>query len=88
MGGTSFYNRKSDSSSPACLEQRYDQVQFSSHLDARSKRLKETVGRLSHEVRTSVTTQDIEQLRQQVASGNYQPDPHEIAARMLLRREG
>ena len=80
-------NRKSDSFNPAGLEQRYDQVQFSSHLDEMSKRVKETVGRLSQEIRACVTTQDIERLRQQVNSGDYQPAPQEIAARMLLLRE-
>lgn len=81
------YNRKSDLSGSLPVEQRYDQVQFSSHLDETEKRVKETVGRLSQEIRTQVTTQDIERLRQQVQSGEYQPASREIAARMLLLRE-
>lgn len=46
------------------------------------------VSRLSQEVRTSTTTGDIAKLRQQVASGQYTPDPMSIAARMLFLGEG
>lgn len=46
------------------------------------------VSRLSQEVRTSTTTGDIAKLRQQVASGEYTPDPMSIAARMLFLGEG
>jgi len=46
------------------------------------------VGRLSQEVRTATTTGDIAALRQQVASGDYTPDPMAIAARILFLGEG
>ena len=46
------------------------------------------VSRLSHEVRTATTTGDIQTLRQQVASGQYAPDPMAIAARMMFLSEG
>ena len=46
------------------------------------------VSRLSGEVRTATTTGDIAALRQQVASGQYTPDPMAIAARMLFLGEG
>ena len=46
------------------------------------------VSRLSQEVRTATTTGDIAALRQQVASGQYSPDPMAIAARMLFLGEG
>lgn len=46
------------------------------------------VSRLSGEVRTATTTGDISALRQQVASGDYTPDPMAIAARILLLGEG
>ncbi len=42
------------------------------------------VSRLSGEVRTATTTGDIAALRQQVASGEYTPDPMAIAARILF----
>lgn len=87
VGGAAPYNRKTDTAGPAYAEQRYDQVQFSAHLDEMGKRVKDTVGRLSQEIRTRVTAQDVERLRQQVDSGEYQPAPREIAARMLLFRE-
>ncbi len=87
VGGTAPYNRKSDATAPVAPEQRYDQVQFSSCLDETERRLKETVGHISQEVRTQTTTQELEQLRRQVLSGEYQPNPREIAARMLLMTE-
>ena len=46
------------------------------------------VSRLSQEVRTATTTGDITALRQQVASGEYVPDPMAIAARILFLGEG
>ena len=46
------------------------------------------VSRMSQEVRTATTTGDIAALRQQVASGQYIPDPMSIAARMLFLGEG
>lgn len=46
------------------------------------------VSRLSQEVRTATTTGDIAALRQQVASGEYTPDPMAIAARILFLGEG
>ncbi|MBR2131742.1 MAG: flagellar biosynthesis anti-sigma factor FlgM [Oscillospiraceae bacterium] len=45
------------------------------------------VGRLSQEVRAATTTGDIRTLRQQVSSGQYQPDISAIAARMLFLGE-
>ena len=46
------------------------------------------VSRLSQEVRTATTTGDISALRQQVATGQYTPDPASIAARILFLGEG
>ena len=45
------------------------------------------VSRLSQEVRTATTTGNIAALRQQVASGQYTPDPMAIAARILFLGE-
>lgn len=45
------------------------------------------VSRLSQEVRTATTTGNIAALRQQVASGQYTPDPMSIAARILFLGE-
>ena len=47
----------------------------------------EMVSRLSQEVRTAHTTGDIQRLKQQVASGQYVPDPMAIAGRMLFLTE-
>ena len=85
--GTMPYGKKSDAVNITSPMQQYDQVQFSSHLDEAEKRMRETVSRLSQEIRTRVTAQDVKHLQQQVATGEYQPSPREIAARMLLLRE-
>lgn len=45
-------------------------------MDMAEKRMKETVSRLSQEVRTRVTAQDVEHLQQQ-AAGEYQPSPRD-----------
>lgn len=87
VSGVTPYGQKNDAAAPKVSEQRYDQVQFSSHLDETEKRVKETVGALSREIRTRPTHQELEELRQQVASGTYVAAPREIAARMLLMRE-
>ena len=42
---------------------------------------------LSQQVRTFNTTGKIQDLRQQVSSGEYRPDARETAARMLLMTE-
>lgn len=43
---------------------------------------------LSQQVRTYNTTGKIQDLRAQVAAGEYRPDARETAARMLLMQEG
>lgn len=83
-GNISPYSKKNGAASSRMSEQRYDQVQFSSHLDEMEIRMKETVGQISQQVRIRPTHQEIETLRQQVADGSYQVNPREIAARMLL----
>ena len=67
---------------------KYDSITLSTSVDDSSRFYKDLVGRLTQEVRTATTTGDIRQLRQQVASGTYQPDASAIAARMLFIREG
>ena len=81
------YGKKSE---PECVRtsgQHYDQVQFSSHLSEAEKRVKETVGQISRQIRTRPSRQELESLREQVSSGTYQVDAREIAARMLLMEE-
>lgn len=88
VGGIASYSRKPDTSTAVCPGQRYDQFQFSTCLDKTEKRVKQVVGHLSQEIRSRVSAQNLEHLRQQVSDGSYQPNPHEIAARMLLLKEG
>ncbi len=65
---------------------KYDSVTISA--PSQDSRFLGLVGKLSQEVRAATTTGDITSLRQQVASGEYTPDPTAIAARMLFFGEG
>lgn len=65
---------------------KYDSVTISA--PGQDSRFLGLVGKLSQEVRAATTTGDITALRQQVASGEYVPDPAAIAARMLFLGEG
>ena len=64
----------------------YDSVTLSA--PTQDSRFMGLVSKLSQEVRTATTTGDIAALRQQVADGQYTPDPMSIAARILLLGEG
>lgn len=85
--GTAPYGKKNEPESMRISGQRYDQIQFSSHLSEAEKRVKETVGEISRQIRTRPSHQELEALREQVSSGTYQADAREIAARMLLMKE-
>ena len=65
---------------------RYDQVSLSREGAGESRFLREAAS-LSQQVRTTNTPGKIQELRQQVASGAYQPNAQEIARRMLLMGE-
>ena len=69
---------------PIQSEGNFDSVTLSAPLGSESRFHRDLVGRISQEIRTTTTTSDIRTLRQQVASGKYQPDASAIAARMLL----
>ena len=64
----------------------YDSVTLSA--STQDSRFLGLVSRLSQEVRTATTTGDVAALRQQVASGQYTPDPMAIAGRILFFGEG
>lgn len=64
---------------------RYDNVAVSAPQDGGSFR--ELAASLSYQVRTHNTTGKIQELRRQVQSGEYQIEPRETAARMLLMME-
>lgn len=67
-------------------EGKYDCVTLSPGSDE-NRVFKDLVGQLTQEVRTATTTGDIRTIRQQVISGEYQPDACAIAARMLFLGE-
>ncbi len=85
--GTTPYGKKSESEPARTSGQHYDQVQFSSHLSEAEKRVRETAGQITRQIRTRPSRQELEALREQVSSGTYQVDAKEIAARMLLMEE-
>ncbi len=66
-------------------EGHYDQVAVSAEQERTSFR--EMAANLSYQVRTYNTTGKIQELRRQVSSGEYQIEPRETAARMLLLME-
>lgn len=72
---------------PKQSAQVYDQFQLSIQPSGEETRMKELVGRISQEIRIRPTCREIESLQAQIREGRYQPDPQEIAARMLLQKE-
>ncbi len=66
---------------------RYDCITLSSAPTGDSRVHMELVSRLSNEVRTTTTTGDIQALKTQLSTGQYQPDPMAIAARIMFLGE-
>ena len=87
VSSTSPYYKAPYPAPQTSVEPQYDHMEFSTQLGDTERRVRETVGRLSQEIRTHISSQDLEDLRQQVSSGQYQPSSHETASRMLLMRE-
>lgn len=73
-----------DSGAQSAHPPQYDSITFSCKAEGASRFHQEMVSRLAQEVRTAHTTGDIQRLKQQVASGQYVPDPVNIANRMLF----
>ena len=70
----------------AAPESSFDQITLSAG-QAASPTFRDLAASLSQQVRTFNTTGKIQDLRSQVASGEYRPDARETAARMLLMAE-
>ena len=70
----------------AAAESSFDQGEYAV-CEEESGSFRELAARLSQQVRTANTTGKIQDLRSQVASGEYRPDARETAARMLLLSE-
>lgn len=68
------------------VENSFDQITLSAG-QAASSSFRGMAASLSQQVRTYNTTGKIQDLRNQVASGEYRPDARETAARMLLMSE-
>ena len=84
-----YYNKPTYSSTTnTTMNPVYDSSSFSTVSDSNSRFQMDVVSRLSQEVRTTTTTGRIQELRQAVASGEYHPDPAEIAKRLLFHLEG
>ena len=86
VSSTSPYYKTSYPAPQTSVEPQYDHMEFSTQLGGTERRIRETVGRLSQEIRTHVSSRDLEELRQQIASGQYHPSSQETASRMLLMR--
>lgn len=72
---------------PGEAQNKFDSVSFSAPVSGQDKFRMALVGRLTQEVRATTTTGDIQNLRSQVAAGEYRPDPVAIARRMMLLGE-
>lgn len=83
-----YYNSGHSAAPSTAASPVYDSACFSTVSDAGSRFQMDVVSRLSQEVRASTTTGRIQELRQAVSSGEYQPDPAEIAKRLLFHLEG
>ena len=69
-------------------ESSFDQITLSARAGQEANpTFREMAAILSQQVRTYNTTGKIQELRQQVSSGEYRPDARETAARMLLMAE-
>lgn len=65
----------------------YDHFSVSSPAVQDRGGFREMIASLSYQVRTCNTTGKIQELRRQVSAGEYQIEPRETAARMLLLME-
>lgn len=65
----------------------YDHFTVSTPAGQERSGFREMVASLSYQVRTYNTTGKIQELRRQVSAGEYQVEPRETAARMLLLME-
>lgn len=66
----------------------FDSVFISAKRNERDLLQKEWVGRISQEVRTATSADELRGIKNAVANGTYVPDPMAIAGRMLLLGEG
>lgn len=62
----------------------FDQISISQKASKESKFQQQLAARMVQDVRTSVTTGDIQSLHSQVMNGTYPLNPDSIAAAMLL----
>ncbi len=83
---TYFSNTDHDVSAQGAQPRKFDSVTLSSNPVGERRSYLDMVSRLSQQVRTTTTTGDIQALQRQVSTGEYQPDPATIAARMLFLR--
>lgn len=69
-------------------DSRYDHLTLSAPAEEEKRSFQEAVASISSQVRTTITTGKIQELRRQVSSGEYQVAPRDVAARILLLEEG
>lgn len=79
--------RLSGAARTAAQDGYYDHFTVSSAAAQDRSSFREMVASLSYQVRTYNTTGKIQELRRQVSAGEYQVEPRETAARMLLLME-
>lgn len=68
-------------------QRNYDSIELSPAPEGEQRQFMDLVSRIAKETRTATTIGDIQTLRAQVSSGEYQPDAMNIAAKMLLMED-
>ena len=84
---TSAARRSSGTARTAAQDGYYDHFTVPSPGAQDRNSFREMVASLSYQVRTYNTTGKIQELRRQVSAGEYQVEPRETVARMLLLME-
>lgn len=62
----------------------FDQFQLSAQPNSREATVQKSVSRIIRQVRTRPTHAELAELKSRIASGTYQPNAREIAARMMM----
>lgn len=66
---------------------RFDQVTISNADTGQNHFAMQMKSRISQDVQTATTTGTLAALRQEIEAGTYEPDPSEIAKKMLFFKE-
>lgn len=87
VSSTSPQYQHSHSTASAKAESQYDHIEISPQPGGEQQRVRHLAGQLAQEVRTHISSRDLDQIKQQISSGEYQPSSRKIASSILLMRK-